>query len=322
MPFLIPLRALSLWLVAGMESTMLGNTTSMVLSTCLFRQAALFKRAARVRGRAPNALAHSHRTAYALHQHILMAKSKTKSSSKSKSSSRRRAAADMVVPGFTRSAGAYGRYQPGGPELKWTDANVAPAAVPTGLATVFQTLNLVNQGTGPNERIGRTIIVKHIEIKINLQCSWNIAALANALLSNISYRVDLILDKQCNGALPNGADIYDTLIAGVSPENRFPNLLNSDRFVIMKRWEGDFNPPSFALTQAAGADSAVTVGRDLKYAKKCNIRIELSPQAVTTIADVRSNNLFLVYSCSQGVPGQLGFQVVNTSDTRIRFHDA
>ena len=27
-----------------------------------------------------------------------------------------------------------------------------------------------------------------------------------------------------------GADIYDTLVAGVSPENRFMNLLNSDRF--------------------------------------------------------------------------------------------
>ncbi|WP_445712223.1 MULTISPECIES: hypothetical protein [Pseudomonadati] len=209
-----------------------------------------------------------------------------------------------------------------GPELKWTDANVAPVVVPFGLATAFQTLNLVQQGTGPNERIGRTIVIRHIEIKINLQCSWNIAALANALLTNISYRVDLVLDKQCNGALPVGADIYDTLIAGVAPENRFPNLLNSDRFVIMKRWEGDMNPPSFSTTQAAGADAAVTIGRDLKFAKKCNIRIELSPQAVTTVADVRSNNLFLVFSSSPGVAGQLGIEVVNTSDSRIRFHDA
>ena len=40
------------------------------------------------------------------------------------------------------------------------------------------------------------------------------------------------------------SDIYDTLVAGVSPENRFMNLLNSDRFSLVKRWEGDINPPS------------------------------------------------------------------------------
>lgn len=34
-----------------MESTMLGNTTSMVLSTCLIRQAALFKRGTSARTR-------------------------------------------------------------------------------------------------------------------------------------------------------------------------------------------------------------------------------------------------------------------------------
>ncbi len=249
-----------------------------------------------------------------------MAKSSTKSKSSKKSKSRR-GASDMVVPGFTRSTGAYGRYTPAGPELKWTDSNVAPVGLPVGLATAFQTLNLVNQGTGPNERIGRTIVIKHIEIKINMQALWQLAATQVAFLSNISYRVDLILDKQCNGALPNPPDIYDTLLPNVAPENRFPNLLNSDRFVVMKRWEGDLNPPSFTVSQA-GSSAQVAVGRDLKLSKKCNIRIELSPQQNTTIADVRSNNLFLVYSQSLGQPGSTGVNIVSTADTRIRFHDA
>lgn len=210
-----------------------------------------------------------------------------------------------------------------GPELKWTDSTVAPAVLPFGLATAFQTLNLVNQGTGPNERIGRTIVVKQIEIKINMQGLWQIAATQVAVLSNVSYRVDLFLDKQANGALPAAADIYDTLIAGVAPENRFPNLLNSDRFVLMKRWEGDLNPPSFTTTQAA-ANAQVAIGRDLKLAKKCNVRIELSPQPIgpTTIANVRSNNLFLVYSQSLGQTGSTGVNVVSTADTRILFQDA
>ena len=74
------------------------------------------------------------------------------------------------------------------------------------------------------------------------------------------------------GAL--GADIYDTLVAGVSPENRFMNLLNSDRFSLVKRWEGDINPPSFIVPDATG--STLIVGRDLRLKKKCSIRVELT----------------------------------------------
>ena len=62
--------------------------------------------------------------------------------------------------------------------------------------------------------------------------------------------------------------------AGVSPENRFMNLLNSDRFSLVKRWEGDINPPSFIVPDATG--STLIVGRDLRLKKKCSIRVELT----------------------------------------------
>ena len=176
-------------------------------------------------------------------------------------------------------------------------------------------------GTGPNQRIGRTIVVKEIEIKINMQAAWAYVGATVPSAAGISYRVDLILDKQANGAVPLGADIYDTLVAGVSPENRFMNLLNSDRFSLVKRWEGDINPPSFIVPDATG--STLIVGRDLRLKKKCSIRVELTPNAAPTILDVKSNNLLLVFSSSnQNAGGALGVEVVNTSDTRIRFQDA
>ena len=213
------------------------------------------------------------------------------------------------------------RYQPTGPELKWFDVNTPNTVVGFGLATLIQALNIVPSGTGPNQRIGRTIIVKEIEIKINMQAAWAYVGATVPSAAGISYRVDLILDKQANGAVPVGADFYDTLVPGVSPENRFMNLLNSDRFVLMKRWEGDINPPSFI--QADATNSTLIVGRDLKLKKKCSIRVELTPQPAPTIADVRSNNLLLVFSCSnQNAGGALGVEVVNTSDSRIRFQDA
>ena len=162
-------------------------------------------------------------------------------------------------------------------------------------------------------------MVKEIEIKINMQAAWAYVGATVPSAAGISYRVDLILDKQANGAVPLGADIYDTLVAGVSPENRFMNLLNSDRFSLVKRWGGDINPPSFIVPDATG--STLIVGRDLRLKKKCSIRVELT-HAAPTILDVKSNNLLLVFSSNQNAGGALGVEVVNTSDTRIRFQDA
>ena len=94
-------------------------------------------------------------------------------------------------------------------------------------------------------------MVKEIEIKINMQAAWAYVGATVPSAAGISYRVDLIL-KQANGRCP-WSDIYDTLVAGVSPENRFMNLLNSDRFSLVKRWEGDINPPSFIVPDATGS---------------------------------------------------------------------
>ena len=65
----------------------------------------------------------------------------------------------------------YSRSRPLGPELKWFDVNTPNSIVGFGLATLIQALNIVPSGTGPNQRIGRTI-VKEIEIKINMQAAW------------------------------------------------------------------------------------------------------------------------------------------------------
>ena len=53
-------------------------------------------------------------------------------------------------------------------------------------------------GTGPNQRIGRTIVVKEIEIKINMQAAWAYVGATVPSAAGISYHVDLILDKQAN----------------------------------------------------------------------------------------------------------------------------
>lgn len=243
---------------------------------------------------------------------------KKATSSKKKSSRSRRQPTDMVVPGYTRSGGAYMRFNPSGPELKWKDVNVN-GAIAFGLASRLDALANVAQGTEPYQRIGRCITIRSCEIKINIQGSWNPTA-AQPNVSPISYRVDLMIDKQANGALPVGADIYDTSIAAVDATNKFMNLYNSDRFVLVKRWEGDLNPPSAPSTiGGAGVGSRYDVARDLKLKKRFNTKMEFSGNT-GAVAEIRSNNLFLVYSCSTAIPATAFFALV-TADTRVLFSD-
>ena len=91
--------------------------------------------------------------------------------------------------------------------------------------------------------------------------------------AGISYRVDLILDKQANGAVPLSRHLRHTRCRCISRKS-VHELLNSDRFSLVKRWEGDINPPSFIVPDATG--STLIVGRDLRLKKKCSIRVELT----------------------------------------------
>ena len=91
----------------------------------------------------------------------------------------------------------YSRSRPLGPELKWFDVNTPNSIVGFG-SYANQALNIVPSGTGPNQRIGRTIVVKEIEIKINMQAAWAYVGATVPSAAGIGYRVDLILDKQAN----------------------------------------------------------------------------------------------------------------------------
>ena len=185
----------------------------------------------------------------------------------------------------------YSRSRPLGPELKWFDVNTPNTIVGFGLATLIQAQHC------PFLALDRT--------SVSVVPSWSKKSKSRSTckqlgpmsepqslqpLASVIVSISFWTSKR-GGAL--GADIYDTLVAGVSPENRFMNLLNSDRFSLVKRWEGDINPPSFIVPDATS--STLIVGRDLRLKKKCSIRVELTPNAAPTILDVKSNNLLLVF---------------------------
>lgn len=208
------------------------------------------------------------------------------------------------------------RYQPNGGELKYFDDTAQYINAPLGLASIVDAIDNIAQGTQPFERIGRSVVIRYVDIKINLQCQWAISA-AVLLPAAVSYRIDLILDKQANGVNATGNDIYDTVAASAAT-NRFSNLYNSDRFVFLKRWEGDMNPPSFG-TVSAGLATNVFTNRDLKMSKKCAIKMEFSGTTGAT-AEIRSNHLMLVYSFDTAQPGNVQVNI-DTANCRLRFGD-
>lgn len=207
-------------------------------------------------------------------------------------------------------------YTPLSQEVKWYDTT-ANGAVPFGLATFVSSLPTVPQGTQPFQRIGRTILIKEVDLKINLNALFNFAVALTATPS-VSYRVDLILDRQCNGTQAVGTDIYDTLSPGVQPTNRFFNLYNQHRFTLLKRWEGDLNPPSFGSDIAA--NPIVMRARDLVLKKRCNIKVDFSgPTGATT--ELTSADLIVAISCDANVPAAAQLQVLSY-DSRIRYVDS
>jgi len=209
-----------------------------------------------------------------------------------------------------------------GQELKWFDqgSNGQQQIVSNivGGFGIGMTTGL-SQGAGASQRIGRSVTIRHIEVKINLMAYWNYPIDQVFDPTAVTYRVDLMMDRQTNGVQANGADVYDLTLANVDVTNRFDNLFNQDRFVRLKRWEGDINPPSFqAIDGSVAGSTQLKMYRDLKFAKKCMAKIDYSG-ATGGIAEIRSNSLFLIFTAATN-PGQALY--VNTADSRVLFQDS
>lgn len=178
----------------------------------------------------------------------------------------------------TRAYPSVTRFMPSGGELKFFDTAVDFTIDTTGEVPATGQLNLIPQGAGESQRIGRKVTIK--SINFNGLVLYNPTTDTNG---SDFVTIYLVLDKQCNGAAASATDVLTTVDFFKAQRN----LANSERFVIMKRWQ-------FSLQSQAGASGAFgKVQRGLKFYKKCNIPIEFS-STMGVISEIRSNNLFLL----------------------------
>lgn len=207
--------------------------------------------------------------------------------------------------GYVRRAGYYGRFTGTRPEMKFHDI-VADDTVILGAGEVQTALLKIPEGNGEEQRVGRKIIIKKIAFRFDI----NLAGTASQNDTADIVRVIMVLDKQCNGALPNVTDVLK------SADWLSYNLLaNSMRFsILMDR--------TYAINHTAGSGRGVT--DNLSYGltfihdsfyKNCDIRIEYSSAATDgNIATIKSNNIFLLYISRKGLAGI-------DATLRFRFND-
>lgn len=198
---------------------------------------------------------------------------------------------------------AYGRYATQG-ELKFLDTTVDDAIIAAG-GVVTATVNVIVQGVGEEQRVGRKCTIRSIMWRGSLTIP--LLELEGSPGSGERIRLILYQDKQANGATAAGTDILEVVTV-----DDYRNLANSGRFNILYDKTVNLNYSTLSHF-AVNSFSMSEVIRSFSFYKKCNIPLEFSG-ANGTIDEIRSNNIGLLI-VSEGGTGAL------VSRVRVRFSD-
>jgi len=209
-------------------------------------------------------------------------------------------------PGYDRTSGFYGATG-NTTEDKFFDFNHVSAVVSSG-GFISPSINLIVQGTGENERVGRKITIKKINVRFTVALGIGSAGGGDVI------RCMLVLDKQCNGTAATVGQVLHDI-----EYDSFNNLSNKRRFRVLSDKFYTLNHPAGA--GSAPADVVTNVfADDKKYEavyKDVNVPIEFDQAGApaVTIANVRSNNIFLLLHSRSGL-GLVKYK------SRIRYSDA
>jgi len=183
-----------------------------------------------------------------------------------------------VVPGYTRTVGAYGRSLPLSIEKKYLDTSVIDTSDATS-GVIIPSLNLVPQGTTDVTRVGNKITIRNINI--HGYCNNDDQTTGTFAGSNV--RVMVFLDKQANGGPAAVTDLLTT--AAITS---FRNMDQVDRFVILV---------DKIIHNPVVATNALHTSNGRHYwnvNKKCMIPVHFS-STTGAITEVRSNNVGILY---------------------------
>jgi hypothetical protein len=212
----------------------------------------------------------------------------------------------LVVPGYTRTAGAYARASGYSGEKKYLDANsgaVASYTVTKQAGTIIPSFNLIAQGASANERIGTKVNLTNINAAITFR-NQNDAPSSGHQASGVA-RVIWYVDTQCNGAAALVTDILEA-----ARYDSYRNMNQAERFVVLK-------DKTVALTPSLAGKSTTLAAapqqRIVKFSWKGNRTLTFKNDATAVITNVKSENIGLL------IISEVDDDLAYTYSARIKF---
>lgn len=218
-------------------------------------------------------------------------------------------------------------YPPKIGELKGVDTNISSAAIvnTTNTNANIIGINLINQGSGSFNRVGRKVYPRSVRLtgQLNVTATSNVA---NSDIGNVNVRCVLVWDKNPNGtALPQFDSVFGHTDA-VGTETAFLwdaiRYDSTGRFKILKEFVIK-SPTSSTYEITSGNAQEYICSFDQFYKFKSSYEtIYASTQVAPTAplyTDISTGGLFLVYRVS--VPsGRLATDyTVNVTEATARF---
>lgn len=181
--------------------------------------------------------------------------------------------------GRVRREGFYGRFRKGSGELKFKDATLISTAIANTGTILYDSINKIAEGTGPDERIGRKCNMRMVQLRMRLVLVGDDTAAET--WDNV--RLIVYQDRQCNGAAATVGTILES-----TDYWAFRNLEYSLRYRTLFDKSYSLRAQAGAYTGAAAAFSNDT--KHINIFRKVWIPLEFSG-ANGDLADIRSNNV-------------------------------
>ncbi len=173
-------------------------------------------------------------------------------------------------------------------EVKFHDLNVDDGTIASGGTIVQGSCNLIAQGTGESERIGRKVHIVKLMWRYEIQLPDTTVA-AN---THDDVRLILYVDKQCNGA---AAAVTDILAS--DNYQSFYKRSNKDRFVVLHDETTSLRASAGMATNGYGEVSFSDM-----LVVKLFIPIEFSGTD-GLIGEIKSNNVGVLVCGGSGLAG-------------------
>jgi len=229
----------------------------------------------------------------------------------------------MVVPRTRTTTATVAAVRAAVMEKKGMDTVMSLASVPstTNTNAAAFVLNLIQQGTGSWNRVGRKTQLKSVRITGSIDTLISPAPSTGALADQI-IRMVVVWDKQpSGGAIPTFDSIFG--VTAQDGTESCPNIFvpprydNMDRFRVLRDCKLEIDAKALFAGTTPGQRVNVPVDEYLKLPLlESNYSGQSSPM---TIADISTGALYVYYRALFDVAGQLVSNVATTA--RIRYTD-